>query len=167
MEVSNQKLVNEPKEGEEPKYETVREEQTLNSMIPIWQKAKKDVTEEEYNNFYHEKFFDYEKPLSVLHFGVEGAVTYKALLYIPATAPYDFYTRDYKAGLQLYSSGVLIMENCADLLPEHFRFVRGVVDTQPEHQPRDAAAHERAEGHRRQPRKEDQGRAGAHAEGRP
>ena len=83
MEVSSQKLVNEPKEGEEPKYETVREEQTLNSMIPIWQKAKKDVTEEEYNNFYHEKFFDYEKPLSVLHFGVEGAVTYKALLYIP------------------------------------------------------------------------------------
>ena len=130
MEVSSQKLVNEPKEGEEPKYETVREEQTLNSMIPIWQKAKKDVTEEEYNNFYHEKFFDYEKPLSVLHFGVEGAVTYKALLYIPAKAPYDFYTRDYKAGLQLYSSGVLIMENCADLLPEHFRFVRGVVDTQ-------------------------------------
>ena len=103
MEVSSQKLVNEPKEGEEPKYETVREEQTLNSMIPIWQKAKKDVTEEEYNNFYHEKFFDYEKPLSVLHFGVEGAVTYKALLYIPAKAPYDFYTRDYKAGLQLYS----------------------------------------------------------------
>ena len=130
MEVSSQKLVNEPKEGEEPKYETVREEQTLNSMIPIWQKARKDVTEEEYNNFYHEKFFDYEKPLSVLHFGVEGAVTYKALLYIPAKAPYDFYTRDYKAGLQLYSSGVLIMENCADLLPEHFRFVRGVVDTQ-------------------------------------
>ena len=130
MEVSSQKLVNEPKEDEEPKYETVREEQTLNSMIPIWQKAKKDVTEEEYNNFYHEKFFDYEKPLSVLHFGVEGAVTYKALLYIPAKAPYDFYTRDYKAGLQLYSSGVLIMENCADLLPEHFRFVRGVVDTQ-------------------------------------
>ena len=129
MEVSSQKLVNEPKEGEEPKYETVREEQTLNSMIPIWQKAKKDVTEEEYNNFYHEKFFDYEKPLSVLHFGVEGAVTYKALLYIPAKAPYDFYTRDYKAGLQLYSSGVLIMENCADLLPEHFRFVRGVVDS--------------------------------------
>lgn len=129
MEVSSQKLVNEPKEGEEPKYETVREEQTLNSMIPIWQKARKDVTEEEYNNFYHEKFFDYEKPLSVLHFGVEGAVTYKALLYIPAKAPYDFYTRDYKAGLQLYSSGVLIMENCADLLPEHFRFVRGVVDS--------------------------------------
>ena len=130
MEVSSQKLVNEPKEGEEPKYETVREEQTLNSMIPIWQKAKKDVTEEEYNNFYHEKFFDYEKPLSVLHFGVEGAVTYKALLYIPAKAPYDFYTRDYKAGLQLYSSGVLIMDKCADLLPEHFRFVKGVVDSQ-------------------------------------
>ena len=130
MNVETRKPVAPENEGDEVKYEEVREDQTLNSMVPLWQKNKKDVTEEEYNSFYREKFFDYEKPLSVLHFSVEGAVTYKALLYIPGKAPYDFYTKDYKSGLQLYSSGVLIMENCADLLPEHFRFVRGVVDTQ-------------------------------------
>ncbi|MBE6984458.1 MAG: molecular chaperone HtpG [Ruminococcaceae bacterium] len=112
------------------RYPIVLGEETLNSMLPIWQKQKKDVSEEEYHTFYQDKFFDYDKPLSVLHFGVEGAVTYKALLYIPAKTPYDFYTMDYKAGLQLYSSGVLIMDNCEDLLPEHFRFVRGIVDTQ-------------------------------------
>ncbi len=130
MEVEEQRPVGEPKEGEEPKYETVREEQTFNSMVPLWQKNKKDVTEEEYQSFYREKFFDYEAPAGVIHISVEGAVTYKALLYIPSKAPYDFYTKDFKHGLQLYSSGVMIMENCADLLPEHFRFVRGVVDTQ-------------------------------------
>ncbi|MBQ7872290.1 MAG: molecular chaperone HtpG [Oscillospiraceae bacterium] len=130
MNVETRKPVEPEEEGGEVKYEAVREDQTLNSMVPLWQKNKKDVTEEEYNSFYREKFFDYEKPLSVLHFSVEGAVTYKALLYIPGKAPYDFYTKDYKSGLQLYSSGVMIMENCADLLPEHFRFVRGVVDTQ-------------------------------------
>ncbi len=129
MNVETQKPI-ESAEGEEPKYETVFEDQTLNSMLPLWQKNRKDVTPEEYDSFYREKFFDYEKPLSVLHFAVEGAVTYKALLYIPSKAPYDFYTKDYKSGLQLYSSGVLIMENCADLLPEHFRFVRGIVDSQ-------------------------------------
>ena len=102
----------------------------LNSMVPIWNKNKKDVTDEEYNNFYKEKFFDFEDPLAVIHANVEGAVTYKALLYIPAKAPYDFYTKDFKKGLQLYSSGVMIMENCADLLPDCFRFVRGVVDSQ-------------------------------------
>ena len=91
---------------------------------------EKDVTDEEYLNFYKDKFFDYEAPAGKIHISVEGAVTYKALLYIPAKAPYDFYTKDYKSGLQLYSSGVMIMDNCADLLPEHFRFVRGVVDTQ-------------------------------------
>ena len=92
--------------------------------------TKKDVTDEEYNNFYKEKFFDFEDPLAVIHANVEGAVTYKALLFIPAKAPYDFYTKDFKKGLQLYSSGVMIMENCADLLPDCFRFVRGVVDSQ-------------------------------------
>ena len=111
------------------RYPIVMGEDTLNSMVPVWQKNKKDVSEEEYDSFYRERFFDYEKPLHVLHYSVEGAVTYKALLYIPAKTPYDFYTKEYKSGLQLYSSGVLIMENCADLLPEHFRFVRGVVDT--------------------------------------
>lgn len=130
MEVEEQRPTGEPKEGEEPNYETVREEQTFNSMVPLWQKNKKDVSEEEYQSFYREKFFDYEAPAGVIHISVEGAVTYKALLYIPSKAPYDFYTKDFKHGLQLYSSGVMIMENCADLLPEHFRFVRGVVDTQ-------------------------------------
>ena len=137
MEVEEQRPVEEPEEEnaekdeqKEPKYETVIEDQTFNSMVPLWQKNKKDVTEEEYQSFYREKFFDYEPPAGVIHVSVEGAVTYKALLYIPSKAPYDFYTKDYKHGLQLYSSGVLIMENCADLLPEHFRFVRGVVDTQ-------------------------------------
>ena len=116
--------------AEEPKYETVQAMQTLNSMIPLWQKSKKDVTEEEYNGFYQDKFYDYTKPLGVIHTSVEGAVSYKALMYVPAKAPYDFYTKDYKRGLQLYSSGVMIMENCEDLVPEHFRFVRGVVDSQ-------------------------------------
>ncbi len=130
MLVETRKPVGEAKEGEEQQYETVQEEQTLNSMVPIWQKNKKDVTDEEYLSFYKDKFFDYEAPAGKIHISVEGAVTYKALLYIPAKAPYDFYTKDYKSGLQLYSSGVMIMDNCSDLLPEHFRFVRGVVDTQ-------------------------------------
>ena len=117
-------------EKKEPKYEQYQEMEPLNSMVPIWQRAKKDVTEEEYDNFYREKFFDYTKPLKVIHSSVEGAVSFKALLYIPGKAPYDFYSKDFKRGLQLYSSGVMIMENCEDLLPEHFRFVRGVVDSQ-------------------------------------
>ena len=117
-------------EKKEPKYEQYQEMETLNSMVPIWQRAKKDVTEEEYDNFYREKFFDYTKPMTVIHSSVEGAVNFKALLYIPGKAPYDFYSKDFKRGLQLYSSGVMIMENCEDLLPEHFRFVRGVVDSQ-------------------------------------
>ena len=120
----------EDSEKKEPKYEQYQEMETLNSMVPIWQRAKKDVTEEEYDNFYREKFFDYTKPLKVIHSSVEGAVSFKALLYIPGKAPYDFYSKDFKRGLQLYSSGVMIMENCEDLLPEHFRFVRGVVDSQ-------------------------------------
>ena len=117
------------KENREPEYEEYTEVETLNSMVPLWQRNKKDVTDEEYDAFYREKFFDYEKPICHLHLSVEGAVTYKALLYIPGRAPYDFYTKDYKKGLQLYSSGVLIMDKCPDLLPEHFRFVRGVVDS--------------------------------------
>ena len=122
--------VKEGSDPEKPEYETCTEVETLNSMVPIWNKNKKNVTDEEYNNFYKEKFFDFEDPLAVIHANVEGAVTYKALLYIPAKAPYDFYTKDFKKGLQLYSSGVMIMENCADLLPDCFRFVRGVVDSQ-------------------------------------
>ena len=136
MEVTKSRPVEEPKdeaaEGEDkaPKYESYTEMETLNSMVPIWQRDKKDVTEEEYETFYRDKFFDYNKPLRTIHYNVEGNVSFKALLYIPGKAPYDFYTKDYKRGLQLYSSGVLIMDNCEDLLPEHFRFVRGVVDSQ-------------------------------------
>ena len=115
---------------DKPEYESYTEMTTLNSMVPIWQRAKKDVTEEEYDSFYREKFYDYNKPLRVIHSSAEGSVSFKALLYIPGKAPYDFYTKDFKRGLQLYSSGVMIMENCEDLLPEHFRFVRGVVDSQ-------------------------------------
>lgn len=120
----------EKKEDKAPEYEEYTEVDTLNSMVPLWQRNKKDVTDEEYDAFYREKFFDYEKPTCHLHLSVEGAVTYQALLYVPGRAPYDFYTKDYKKGLQLYSSGVLIMENCEDLLPDHFRFVRGIVDSQ-------------------------------------
>lgn len=130
MNVESQRLKEGTGDSDKPEYETVIEDRTLNSMIPIWQKAKKDVTDEEYNSFYKEKFYDFEDPLAVIHASVEGAVTYKALLYIPARAPFDFNTKDFKKGLQLYSSGVLIMENCADLLPDCFRFVRGVVDSQ-------------------------------------
>ena len=115
---------------DKPEYESYTEVETLNSMVPIWQRSKKDVTQEEYESFYREKFFDYNKPLRVIHSSAEGSVSFKALLYIPGKAPYDFYTKDYKRGLQLYSSGVMIMENCEDLLPEHFRFVRGIVDSQ-------------------------------------
>ena len=121
------------KEGcdkDKPEYETYEELETLNSMIPLWQKPKQDVTEAEYNQFYKDKFYDFEDPAAVIHVSVEGAVTYKALLYIPSKAPYDFYTKDFKKGLQLYSSGVMIMEHCEDLLPDCFRFVRGVVDSQ-------------------------------------
>ena len=115
---------------DKPEYETYTEMETLNSMVPIWQRPKKDVTDEEYDTFYREKFYDYTKPLRVIHSSAEGTVSFKALMYIPGKAPYDFYTKDYKRGLQLYSSGVMIMENCEDLLPEHFRFVRGIVDSQ-------------------------------------
>ncbi len=118
------------KKEDEDGYESYMEEDTLNSMVPIWQRSKKDVTEEEYDSFYREKFMDYNKPLATIHVSAEGSVSYKALLYIPGKAPFDFYTREFKPGLQLYSAGVMIMDNCEDLLPDHFRFVRGIVDSQ-------------------------------------
>ena len=124
MEVSKSR-----KKENEDGYESYTEEDTLNSMVPLWQRAKKDVTEEEYTAFYREKFFDYQKPLRTIHWSAEGTVSFKAMLFIPGKAPFNFYSADYKPGLQLYSAGVLIMENCEDLLPEHFRFVRGVVDS--------------------------------------
>ena len=120
------------KEGcpdDKPEYETYQEVETLNSMVPIWQRRKSSVKPEEYNKFYRDKFHDYTDPQRVIAVSAEGAVTYKALLFIPGATPYDYYTKEYEKGLQLYSNGVLIMDKCADLLPEHFRFVRGVVDS--------------------------------------
>ena len=116
-------------EDDKPEWETVKEWKTINSQIPLWQRQKSKVKPEEYNAFYKEKFGDWQDPLAVIHTSAEGAVTYKAMLYIPAQTPYDFYTREYQKGLQLYSSGVMIMDKCADLLPDCFRFVKGVVDS--------------------------------------
>ena len=118
------------KEGTENEYEKEIVEETVNSMIPLWKKEKKDIKEEEYQNFYSSKFFDYDKPLKTIHTKVEGQCSYNALLYIPSHLPYDFYTKEYEKGLQLYSSGVLIMDKCADLLPDYFSFVKGLVDTE-------------------------------------
>ena len=120
------------KEGspeDKPEYEEVLEWETLNSMVPLWQRKKADVTREEYDKFYQERFGDPAAPLSVITVSAEGAVTYKALLYIPSQAPSQYYTEDYKPGLQLYASGVMIMDSCADLLPDYFNFVRGVVES--------------------------------------
>ena len=118
------------KKEDSDEYESYTEVETLNTMVPIWQRSKNDVTDEEYDAFYREKFFDYQKPLSRIHVSAEGSVSFKALLYVPGKAPFNYYSKDFKRGLQLYSSGVMIMENCEDLLPEHFGFVRGVVDSQ-------------------------------------
>lgn len=111
-------------------FETYTETETLNSMVPIWRKNKSEVTDEEYNNFYKEKFMDWQDPVRVIRTHAEGAATYDALLFVPAKAPMDFYTREYEKGLQLYSNGVMIMEKCADLLPDYFSFVKGLVDSQ-------------------------------------
>ena len=129
MEMKKSRVKEETKDSDKPEYEDYFEKETLNSMVPLWQKPKKDVTDEEYNNFYMEKFMDYNEPLKVITTSVEGVVTYKAMLFIPSKTPYNYFTKEYKKGLQLYSSGVLIMDNCEDLLPEHFRFVKGVVDS--------------------------------------
>lgn len=125
MEVENNR-----KKEDSDEYETYKEVITVNSMIPLWKRNKKDITEEEYNNFYSDKFFDYDKPLDVLHFNIEGNVNYNALLYIPSHAPYDYYSKEYEKGLQLYTNGVLIMDKCSELLPDYFSFVRGVIDTE-------------------------------------
>ena len=125
MEVENNR-----KKEDSDEYETYKEVITINSMIPLWKRNKKDITEEEYNNFYSDKFFDYEKPLDVLHFNIEGNVNYNALLYIPSHAPYNYYSKEYEKGLQLYTNGVLIMDKCSEVLPDYFSFVRGVIDTE-------------------------------------
>jgi len=117
------------KEGTENEYETVTEDETLNSMIPIWKKTASEVTDEEYTQFYQDKYYDYEAPLKVIRQKAEGTSNFEALMFIPAHAPFDYYSKDFEKGLQLYSSGVLIMEKCKDLLPDHFSFVRGLVDS--------------------------------------
>ena len=125
MEVENEKL----KAGSENEYETVKETEILNSMIPLWKKNATEVSEEEYASFYRDNFYDYEKPLKVITQKSEGTATYSALMFIPSHAPFNYYTKDYEKGLELYSSGVMIMEKCADLVPDYFGFVKGMVDS--------------------------------------
>ncbi len=117
------------KEGSENEYEDYKEDEILNSMIPIWKKSKSELSKEDYNNYYKERFFDFEDPIKTIHTSTEGLVSYSALMYIPARAPYDYYTKEYKKGLALYSNGVLIMDKCEDLLPDYFGFVRGLIDS--------------------------------------
>lgn len=118
------------KEGTDNEFESYSELETLNSMVPLWKKNKSEITEEEYNKFYKDKFYDYTDPAKVIHTNVEGVVSYTSLLFIPGKAPYNYYSREYEKGLQLYSSGVLIMDRCEDLLPDYFSFVKGLVDSQ-------------------------------------
>jgi molecular chaperone HtpG len=120
----------EDSDGEDVQLEKYYEEETLNSMVPLWKRSRRSIKKGEYNEFYKEKFHDYEEPLKVIHSSVEGVISYDALIYIPARAPFNYYTKDYEKGLQLYSSGVMIMDRCADLLPDYFGFVKGVVDSQ-------------------------------------
>ena len=125
MEVTRKQL----KEGSKDEYEDKKEIETLNSMIPLWKKKKQDITQEEYNSFYIDKFIDYEAPSRVIHSTIEGGINYSMLLYIPSHLPYDYYTKEYEKGLQLYSNGVLIMDKCEDLLPDYFGFVKGLIDS--------------------------------------
>lgn len=129
METSHQ-VPKEDSDKENPEYETVVEDETLNSMVPLWKKNKSELNADDYNRFYKEKFYDYADPLCYIHSAAEGAATYNALLFVPAKAPQNYYTRDFEKGLQLYASGVLIMDKCPDLLPDYFGFVRGLVDSQ-------------------------------------
>lgn len=126
MDVSTHK----PKDGAENEFEEVQEEQTINSMIPIWRKNKNELTPEDYENFYIEKRYGFDKPLQHIHISVDGSIVYQAILYIPNHTPFDYYTKEYEKGLELYSNGVLIMEKCADLLPDYFSFVKGMVDSE-------------------------------------
>ena len=117
------------KKEDSDEYETVKEIQTINSLVPLWKRNKKDITDDDYNTFYSDKFFDYEKPIRVIHNSLEGVISFNSLLYIPSHAPFNYYSKEYEKGLQLYSNGVLIMEKCSDLLPDYFSFVKGVVDS--------------------------------------
>ena len=129
MEVEKQVAIENDDNEAEPKYETKKEVETLNSMVPLWHKNKNEITNEEYEQFYKDRFHDYEEPIKVIHSKTEGQVTYDSLLFIPKRPPYDFYTKDYEKGLALYTSGVMIMEKCKDLLPDHYSFVKGLVDS--------------------------------------
>ncbi len=126
MEITSRRL----KEGSDSEYEDVSEEQRVNSMVPIWRKNKSELTDEDYHNFYTEKRYGYDKPLQHIHINADGAVVYQAILYIPESIPFDYYSKEYEKGLELYSNGVLIMNKCADLLPDHFSFVKGMVDSE-------------------------------------
>ena len=117
------------KDGSKDEYEEYNEEEIINSLVPIWKRNKNDITDEEYDTFYSDKFFDYEKPLRHIHTAAEGTISYNSLIYIPSHASFDYYSKEYEKGLQLYSNGVLIMEKCADLVPDYFSFVKGVVDS--------------------------------------
>ncbi len=129
MEVSHTHLKDKKNESDKDEYETVTEIEVINSLTPIWRREKKNVSDDDYNTFYKDKFNDYETPLRHMHIKAEGTFEYNALLYIPSHAPYNYYSKEYEKGLQLYSNGVLIMERCADLLPDYFSFVKGVVDS--------------------------------------
>lgn len=122
--------VSKKKDGSEDEFEETVEEQTINSMVPIWRKNKNELTDEDYENFYHEKHYGFDKPLKHIHISVDGAVRYNAILYIPEQIPYDYYSKEFEKGLELYSNGVLIMEKCSDLLPDYFSFVKGMVDSE-------------------------------------
>jgi len=119
-----------PKEGDDKEFEEYVEEQVVNSMVPIWRKNKSELTDADYENFYNEKRYGWDKPLKHIHLSVDGAVRYQAILYIPESTPFDYYTKEFEKGLELYSNGVLIMEKCADLLPDYFSFVKGMVDSE-------------------------------------
>ncbi len=130
MEVETEKLKDKKNKDDKDEYETIKEVTTINSMIPIWKRNKNEVTDEDYEHYYTDTYYDYEKPLKVITTSVEGNISYKGLLFIPSHTPYDFYTKDYEKGLSLYSNGVMIMEKCGDLLPDHYSFVKGVIDTE-------------------------------------
>ncbi len=130
MEVETEKLKDKKNKDDKDEYETIKEVTTINSMIPIWKRNKNEVTDEDYEHYYTDTYYDYERPLKVITTSVEGNISYKGLLFIPSHTPYDFYTKDYEKGLSLYSNGVMIMEKCGDLLPDHYSFVKGVIDTE-------------------------------------
>lgn len=130
MEVETEKLKDKKNKDDKDEYETIKEVTTINSMIPIWKRNKNEVTDEDYEHYYTDTYYDYEKPLKVITTSVEGNISYKGLLFIPSHTPYDFYTKDYEKGLSLYSNGVMIMEKCGDILPDHYSFVKGVIDTE-------------------------------------